>query len=198
MAAKSLGNLPMDYPNPINNEPVITMIDARKEGIPTAQEIIDEFPSVFDGQVRSRVMDGEQFCIALAKNVIRTLLCKDEVAFAYRDKLKAELELLQQHHGIITPVTEATHWRDNTQKGTYQIRMCVEREQYQSPTPAEAVADIRKTANEAKYFKVIDAIKGYHQCPLAKDSQHLLHCLDNLNYLLANNYSNGKKHLQVA
>ena len=70
MAAKSLGNLSMHYPNPINNKPAITMTDARKEGIPTAQEIIDEFPSVFDGQVKSRVMDGKQFHIALAKNVI--------------------------------------------------------------------------------------------------------------------------------
>ena len=44
------------------------------------------------------------------------------------------------------------------------IRMCVDlsslnryvkQEQYQSPTPAEAVADI--SANEAKYFTVIDA-----------------------------------------
>ena len=68
----------------------------------------------------------------------------------------------------------------NCSKGTDRIRMCVDlsklnrfvlRERYQSPAPAEAVADI--TANEAKYFTVIDATKGYHQCPLAKDSQEL-------------------------
>ena len=68
----------------------------------------------------------------------------------------------------------------NCSKGTDRIRMCVDlsklnrfilRERYQSPAPAEAVADI--TANEAKYFTVIDATKGYHQCPLAEDSQEL-------------------------
>ena len=37
-----------------------------------------------------------------------------------------------------------------------------------SPTPTEAVA-----AQEAKYFTVIDAIKGYHQYPLACESQEL-------------------------
>ena len=63
-------------------------------------------------------------------------------------------------------------------KGTDRIRMCVDlsrlnryvkRERYQSPTPAEAVADI--VADEAWYFTVLDARKGYHQCPLDKESQ---------------------------
>ena len=103
--------------------------------------------------------------------------------FAYRDKLKAELELLQQQ-GIIAPVTEATCWCApivvTPKKGTDRIRMCVDlsklnrfvlRERYQSPALAEAVADV--TANEAKYFTVMDATKGYHQCPLAEDSQEL-------------------------
>ena len=40
-----------------------------------------------------------------------------------------------------------------------------------SPIPAEAVADI--AAKEAKYFTVIDAMKGYCQCPLASESQEL-------------------------
>ena len=179
-AAKSLGILPMQYPNPINNEPAITMIDASKRGIPSAQEIIDEFPLVFDGQIR--VMDGEQFCITLVENAVPFCVKTPRtVPFAYRDKLKAELELLQQQ-GIIASVTEATHWCApivvTPKKGTDRIRMCVDlskfnrfvlRERYQSPAPAEAVADI--TANEAKYFTVMDATKGYHQCPLAKDSQ---------------------------
>ena len=43
------------------------------------------------------------------------------------------------------------------------------RERYQSPTPAQAVSDI--AASDAKIFTVLDALKGYHQCPLDKDSQ---------------------------
>ena len=40
-----------------------------------------------------------------------------------------------------------------------------------SPTPAEAIADI--AAANAKYFTVLDAMKGYHQCSLDQDSQLL-------------------------
>ena len=50
-----------------------------------------------------------------------------------------------------------------------RLNRYVQRERYQSPSPAEAVADI--TAEEAKYFIVIDAAKGYHQCPLDEQSQ---------------------------
>ena len=56
-ASKCLGNLPAHYPNPTNAEPILTMIGADKRGIPTAQEIMEEFPSVFDGQ--GRVMVGK-------------------------------------------------------------------------------------------------------------------------------------------
>jgi len=65
-------------------------------------------------------------------------------------------------------------------KNTDRIRMCVDlsrlnryvrRERYQSPTPAEAVADI--AASSAQFFTVLDAIKGYHQCQLDEDSQLL-------------------------
>ena len=44
-------------------------------------------------------------------------------------------------------------------------------EQYQSPTPAQTVADI--TAENAQIFTKIDAKKGYHQCPLDRESQDL-------------------------
>jgi len=45
----------------------------------------------------------------------------------------------------------------------------VKRKRFQSPTPAEAVADI--VANKAACFTVIDEAKGYHQCPLDTVSQ---------------------------
>ena len=156
------------------------MIATDKRGIPTAQEVMEEFPSLYDGQ--GRVMDGEQFHITLTENAVPFCVKTPQtIPFAYRDKLKAELELLQQQ-GIIAPVTEATQWCAPIvvipKKGTDRIRMCVDlsklnrfvlRERYQSPTMAEVVADI--TASEAKYFTVMDATKGYHQCPLAEDSQ---------------------------
>jgi hypothetical protein len=106
------------------------------------------------------------------------------VLFAYREKLKAELEVLQEQ-GIITPVTYPTEWCApivvTPKKESDSIRMCVDlthlnhhmkRERYHSSTPAQAVADI--TAEKAKIFPNIDAKKGYHQCPLDQESQNLM------------------------
>ena len=44
-------------------------------------------------------------------------------------------------------------------------------ELYQSFTPAEAVDNI--AASSARVFTVLDAMKGYHQCPLDENSQLL-------------------------
>ena len=109
-------------------------------------------------------MQGEYFHISLTDDV--KLFCVNtprSIPIAYRDKLRAELDILHQQN-IITPVTEATEW-------------CAPIECNQSCTPAQAVADI--AATNAKFFTVLDALKGYHQCPLDKDSQvliwHLFH-----------------------
>ena len=52
-----------------------------------------------------------------------------------------------------------------------KLNKFVRRERYISVTPAEAVADIAQA--KAKHFTVLDALKGYHQCPLDEDSQKL-------------------------
>ena len=101
------------------------------------------------------------------------------IPFAYRDKLKAELDVLLEQ-GIIAPVTQPTEWCAPIvvapKKDTERIRMCVDlshlnkfvrRERYQSATPAHAVADI--TAESARVFtklhrtktKIYCCIKGY-------------------------------------
>ena len=105
------------------------------------------------------------------------------ILFAYCDKLQAELHLLESQH-IITPVTEATTWCApivvTPKKNSEKIQMCVDlshlnhfviHERYQSPTRAEAVANI--AASEAKIFTVLDALKGYHKCPLDQVNQLL-------------------------
>ena len=102
------------------------------------------------------------------------------IPYAYRDKLATELESLQQQH-IVAPVIEPTDWYApiavTPKKNTDSIRMCVDlshlnrsvqREQFQSCSPAEAVADM--AASNAKFFTILD---GYHQCPLNEGSQLL-------------------------
>ena len=78
---------------------------------------------------------------------------------------------------IIMEVTEATEWCASivvTPKNSCdRIHMCVDlsqlnkhlvHERYPSPTPAQTVADI--AASKAIIFTVLNALKGYHQCPL--------------------------------
>ena len=141
-----------------------------------------EFPEIFNEQIKT--MDGEEFHISLTDDA--KPFCVNtprSVPFAYRDKHRAMLTVLQTQ-GTIEPVTEPTEWCApivvTPKKDTEGIRMCVDlsrlnkyvrRERYQSPTPAEAVADI--AADKAKVFTKIDAMKAYHQCPLDNKSQLL-------------------------
>ena len=194
-AAKNLGILPECYPQPtidtstmsrIAEDPpspnVNATVSTECEPASITDPLMTEFPIIFNGQVRS--MEGEQFHISLTDNA--TPFCVNtprSIPFTYRDKLKSELDLLQSQ-GIIAPVTEVTEWCAPIvvapKKGTDRIRMCVDlsrlnryvrRERYQSCTPAQAVADI--AASEATVFTVMDAMKGYHQCPLDEESQLL-------------------------
>ena len=69
---------------------------------------MQEFPTVFDGQIKS--MEGKKFHISLTDNAQPFCVNTSRaVPFVYRDKLKAELDLLQSQ-GVISPVTEPTEW----------------------------------------------------------------------------------------
>jgi len=188
-AAKELGILPAHYPNPerkMNNNtlnPEIRVTGSSTEShITTTEQIVQDFPSIFNGEITT--MEGELFTICLMEGAEPFCVkAPRSIPFAYREKLQKELDLLQQQ-GIIVPVTEVTEWCApivvTPKKGTDRIRLCVDlsrlnryvrRERYQSPTPVEAVADI--AAEEAKFFTVLDARKGYHQCLLDEKSQPL-------------------------
>ena len=144
--------------------------------------LVREFPSIFSGQVSA--MEGELFKISLMENAQPfSVKAPRAVPFAYREKLQQELDSLQQQD-IIAPVVQPTEWCAPIvvapKKGTDDIRLCVDlsklnryvrRERYQSPTPAEAVADI--AASEAQVFTILDAKKGYHQCLMDEQSQLL-------------------------
>ena len=71
--------------------------------IPTTEEIMAEFPSVFDGQVHK--LPGEKFHISLIADARPFCITTPRtIPFAYKDKLK-EIDLLESQ-GIITPVTD--------------------------------------------------------------------------------------------
>ena len=184
---KALRILPQCYPNPMSTLTVHEITSPHTPSnviVPlTLQQAMLAYPTVFDGQIRR--LEGEQFHISLTVDVkpfrVNT---PRSIPFAYRDKLKAELDLLESQD-IIAPVTAATEWCApivvTPKKNTDWIRMCVDlshlnrfvrREQYQSSTPAQAVADI--AATKAKFFTILDDMKGFHQCPLDPDSQLLM------------------------
>ena len=193
-ATRDLGFLPSAYPVQLGSEApevqaATVQYDHRSNVTAsgnhrqvTAEDIIREFPSVFDSELKA--MPGEEFRIELEDDV--TPFCvraPRAIPYAYRDKVQVELERMVRED-IIAPVTEPTVWCAPIvvapKKGSDEIRICVDltklnkyvkRERYQSPTPREAVADI--AASQAKYFTTLDALSGYHQCPLAPECQNL-------------------------
>ena len=184
---RSLKILPARYPSQIcvDSPPAhaVSSLHAPGKNHSSPQaHLISEFPEIFNGQVKA--MQGEEFHIQLSDDAKPFFVKIPRVIpFAYRDKLKAELQTLQEQ-GIITPVTHPTEWCApivvTPKKDTDNIRLCVDlsrlnryvkRERYHSATPAQAVADI--AAEKAQVFTKLDAMKGYHQCPIDQASQGL-------------------------
>ena len=181
-ATRDLAIVPRDYPKQIHR------IDGQaKEATSTKQrstreQLIAEFPRVFDGVLR--VMPGELFQIHLQDDA--RPFCVNtprRIPLAYREPLKKQLDSLQEQ-GIIVPVTAPAKWCSPIvvvpKKTPGEVRLCVDfthlnkyivRETYQSPTPHECVSSI--SATRAKVFSSFDALKGYHQCPLDPESQDL-------------------------
>ena len=178
-ACKALNILPQSYPEPMK---VCNVTSTETAQHLTSESLIQEFPSVFDSKVKP--MEGERFHIALTDDAKPFCVHTPRtIPYAYREKLRAELQSLEEH-GVITPVSYPTEWCApivvTPKKGSDDIRMCVDlshlnrfvkRERYQSATPSQAVADI--TAENAQIFTKLDARKGYHQCPLDDESQDL-------------------------
>lgn len=150
-AAKSLSILPSHYPQPmpirtisVTHTSEVKMINATTSSS-EERTVVSKYPTVFDGQIRT--VQGEEFRICLAANAKPFCVHTPRtIPFAYRDKLKAELDLLESQK-VIAPVTEATTWCApivvTPKKHSDSIRMCVDlshlnrfviREQYQSPT----------------------------------------------------------------
>ena len=179
--SKDLSILPPNYPCQIQKICNVNL-KSDEDDLTTEEDLIKEFPTVFDGQIRT--MQGEKFCIRIKDNAQPFCVNTPRfVPYAYRDKLKEEISLLESQ-GIIEPVTEPTEWCApivvTPKKDTDDVRLCVDfsklnkhvlREWYRSCSPAEAVADI--SANDCKFFTMFDALKGYHQCPLDEASQLL-------------------------
>ena len=98
--AKRLHILPKNYPAQICKTTSAAEV--------TAVDLIQEFSSLFDDQVR--VMDGKIFCIHL-KDGSRPfcVTASRMIPHAYSEKVQEEFQTLQSQ-GVIAPVTEPTDW----------------------------------------------------------------------------------------
>ena len=133
-------------------------------------------------------MQGKQFHISLLDSVKPFCVNTPRgIPFAYSDKLKAELNLLEEQQ-IIAPITAATEWCApivvTPKKNTDRIRMCVDlshlnryvhRERYQSCTSAQAVADIDSHTRKVLYC--VGHFEGLPPVPLRsrKSTPHHFH-----------------------
>ena len=130
-AANGLGILPEHCPRPAPTTYASPCPSIHVTSSSQPSPIIDfekEFPTLFDGVVRN--MDGEEFHISLTKDA--KLFCVNtprSIPSAFRNKLKAELDLLQEQK-IIAPVTEVMEWCApivvTPKKNSDSIRMCVD------------------------------------------------------------------------
>ena len=99
--ARELAILPVNYPHPIEapcTETVSQQVKVTRIGQVEPSQLMDmlvqEFPEVFNGQVTT--MKGEKFTISVMDNAVPFCVkAPRTVPFAYREKLKEELELLQ-------------------------------------------------------------------------------------------------------
>ena len=134
-AAKKLGILPAHYPQleqrlcVSTGQPRVKIASLQDNTHSfVAEELMQKFSLVFDGEVTA--MEGETFTVSLTKGAKPFCMkAPRAIPFAYRDKLKKELDKLQQQ-GIIVPVTEPTKWCVpivvTPKKGTDCIRLCVD------------------------------------------------------------------------
>ena len=165
--ATKLNILPKGYPAQIRDTTTVDKL--------TAEYLISEFPSLFNGQIQ--VMAGETLRIHRKDNTKPFCVSAPRmIPYAYRGKVQKELQSLQAQ-GIIKPVAEPTEWCApivvTPKKNSEDIRICVDfsklnkyvqRDLYSVCTPSDVIADT--SSKHSKYFLVFDAIKGDHQCPV--------------------------------
>ena len=143
----------------------------------TAQEIIEEYSDVFDGELGT--LEGRQR-LAVDPTVLPNVALSRRVPFAVKEKLKGELERLTGI-GVLVPVDEPTDWVSNlviATKASGDLRLCLDpkqlnkalkRERYALPVIDDVLPDLSK----AKVFTKVNARNGYWHVQLDDKSNRL-------------------------
>jgi hypothetical protein len=143
----------------------------------TSEEIIKEYDDVFQGL---GCLEGE-YHIKTNPNVTPVVHVPRKVPYALRDKLKTEIERME-NLGVIENVVEPTEWVNSlvvVEKNNGKVRVCLDprdlnkavlREHYPMKTIEEVAAEL----NGAKVFSTIDASSGFWQVELDAESSKLV------------------------
>ena len=138
--------------------------------------ILSEYSEVFEG-----IGTFEGLCsIYLKENACLTVCATRKVPFTLRDKLKAELNSMEEK-GIITKITEPTEWVNAlvcVEKPNGNIRVCINPKVLndniqRSYYPMRTIDDVTYKLAGATHFRVFDVTKGYYSCKLTEESSKL-------------------------
>jgi hypothetical protein len=193
-ACRALGIIPEDFPHPIplpkrkqmaavETKKPIPMEPSRKEIGQIRQDLLKEFPNVFDLSTELKTMKGLPMKIKLKEDAIPYAVHGAQlIPYAWRDKVKRIIDD-NVAKGVWEPVGDKPndwcHPLVVVPKPNGKLRICVElkklndqvcRPVHPMKTPREAIAGI--TPN-AKYFSTLDAVHGYWQLDLEEGSRDL-------------------------
>ena len=141
-----------------------------------AESVILNYPDVFDGL---GCLDGE-VKLEIEKDVCPVAQPPRKVPVALRERLREELNDMEKN-GVIIRATNPTDWVNSIviiYKGT-KLHICIDprdrnkalkRRRYPLPT----IEEVSTRLAGSKVFSVLDAIKGFWQLRLGKESSKLL------------------------
>lgn len=142
-----------------------------------ANRYVDKFPMVFQGLGKFK----HQYHIKINNEATPfAVVAPRRVALPLREKVKEELDKMKEE-GVITPIHAPTEWCAPivvVPKRNGTLRVCVDytelnkfvsRERLQLPSVEESLAQLQN----ARWFTVLDASKGFWQIPLTQDSAPL-------------------------
>ncbi len=145
-------------------------------------DLLMEYADVFDSGGPLKEMSGPPMRIELqAESIPFCVNGARPIPFAQRDTVKGMLDDMEKQ-GIILPVIEPTDWTHPlvvVTKPNGKLRLCVDltklnkfvkRPIHPLVSPKDAISNI---ACGSQFFTTFDAVNGYWQIPLEKESQLL-------------------------
>ena len=144
----------------------------------TSHTVINRYSDVFADEIGC--LPGE-YRIKIDENVTPVVHPPRQVPVAIRDKVKAELQRMEEAQ-IIKRVTEPTPWVSSmvavSKKNSERVRICIDptdlnRAIQREHFPMNNIDDIVTRLNGSKYFSTLDANMGYFQIKLTEESSCL-------------------------